>query len=296
MFSSVTKEANRRATPYTMAETGQLQSISIYHQGGSGRMLLGVYADSSGKPGSRLGITSTTTVSSIRGWQTVALQSPVSVSAGQKIWLAWVFERIPGIRYTKGTPGRASSPDLWPGGMPATFGTSTLGNYIYSIYATYATTSTISSGTTAPTSGAVGTTTVLTSITKDTNRRAMAYTAPGAGQLQSMSIYHQAGSGQMILGVYADSSGRPGSRLGVTSSTTVSSTTGWQKVNLQSPVAVSAGQKIWLAWIFQSNPGSSLRQRDSGPGQFIWPLVGRHAHHVRHFDCGQLHLQHLCEL
>ena len=127
--------------PYTMPEAGQLQSISIYHQAGSGQMILGVYADSSGKPGSRLGVTSSTTVSSTPGWQKVNLQSPVSVSAGQKIWLAWVFQSNPGIRYASGTPGRASSSALWSGGMPTTFGTSTVANYIYSIYATYTSTS-----------------------------------------------------------------------------------------------------------------------------------------------------------
>jgi hypothetical protein len=120
-----------------MPETGQLQSISIWHQAGSGRMILAVYGDSSGKPGSRLGVTNTTTVSGTTGWQTVALQSPVSVSAGQRIWLAWVFERNPGMAATEGTPGRAESPATWSGGMPTTFGTSSIQNYIYSVYANY---------------------------------------------------------------------------------------------------------------------------------------------------------------
>ncbi|RPJ39533.1 MAG: right-handed parallel beta-helix repeat-containing protein, partial [Planctomycetaceae bacterium] len=200
VFSGSTSLQIRRAVPYTMAETGQLRSITIYHEAGSGQMLLAVYADSSGKPGARLGATNSTTVSSAAGWQTVALQSPVSVSAGQKIWLAWVFQNAVVIHATEGTPGRADSTVGWSSGMPTTFGTSTVGNYIYSIYATYTPAS--AGGGTSTTSGTVGTTTVLSSITKDTNRRAMAYTAPGAGQLQSMSIYHQAGSGQMILGVY----------------------------------------------------------------------------------------------
>jgi len=127
--------------PCTMAEAGQLQSISIYHSSGSGQMLLAVYADSAGKPGSRLGVTSAATVSSTQGWQTIVLQSPVSVSAGQKLWLAWVFQNSTGLRYagSGGTPSRADSGTTWTGGMPTTFGISTLTNYIYSIYATYTT-------------------------------------------------------------------------------------------------------------------------------------------------------------
>ncbi len=142
VFSQISTTPNRRAAPYTMPEAGQLQSVSVYHEGGSGRMLLGVYADSSGKPGPRLGVTNATTVNSTQGWQTIALQSPVSVSAGQKIWLAWLFENNPGIRFTTGTPGRADAGVAWTGGMPTTFGTSSVANYIYSIYATYRTGST----------------------------------------------------------------------------------------------------------------------------------------------------------
>jgi len=46
--------ANRRAQTITFTEPGTIQSISIYHNGGTGQMLLGVYADASGSPGVRL--------------------------------------------------------------------------------------------------------------------------------------------------------------------------------------------------------------------------------------------------
>jgi hypothetical protein len=137
VFSGITTAPNRRAAPYTAPKTGQLQSMSIYHQGGTGRMILAIYADSSGLPGARLGVTAAIPIDSSPGWQKVSLQSLVSVTAGQKIWLAWVFETSPGIRFAEGTPGRAESTAVWSGGMPATFGAATVANYIYSIYATY---------------------------------------------------------------------------------------------------------------------------------------------------------------
>jgi hypothetical protein len=84
-------------------------------------------------------MTDATTVNSTEGWQTVSLQTPVPVAAGQTIWLAWVFESNPGIRYMAGTPGRAASNATWSGGMPSPFGTSTISSYIYSIYASYST-------------------------------------------------------------------------------------------------------------------------------------------------------------
>ena len=137
VFGSTTTAVDRRAQPVTMTEDGTITSISIYHQGGTGDILLGVYADSGGLPGSRLAVTASTPINVVAGWQTVDLLSPVDVSAGSVIWLAWVFESNPGIRYEAGTPGRAASGQGWSGGMPSMFGSAMQSGYIYSIYAIY---------------------------------------------------------------------------------------------------------------------------------------------------------------
>jgi hypothetical protein len=99
--------------------------------------LLGVYSDQSGSPGSLLGVTPSTAINSTAGWQTVSLMSPAAVNTGQTVWLTWVFENNPGVRFTSGIPGRAGSSDIWSGGMPADFGLSTIANYKYSIYCNY---------------------------------------------------------------------------------------------------------------------------------------------------------------
>jgi len=125
--------------PFTMSESGTIQSVSIYHEGGTGNLILAVYDDSSGLPNTRLGVTESTPINGSAGWQTVELTSPVDVQEGQTIWLAWVFESNPGIRFEPGSPGRASSAQTWSGGMPESFGSSTTASYIYSIYATYTT-------------------------------------------------------------------------------------------------------------------------------------------------------------
>src|SRR5690606_18359614 len=136
VFGSTTTAANRRAMPFTFTEDGEIQSITIYHNGGTGNMILGAYSDESGEPGTRLGVTASTPISSEQGWQTVSLTNPVSATAGQTVWLAWVFETSPGVRWASGVPGRAQSEDTWSGGMPSTFGTSTPRNIIFSIYCT----------------------------------------------------------------------------------------------------------------------------------------------------------------
>ena len=131
----------RRAMPFVMAEAGTLESISIYHGGGSGSLILAVYDNTGadGLPGNRLGMTPQTAVAAGAGWQTIALGIPVDVLAGQTIWLAWIFENSVDVYYTTGTPGRASSVEGWAVGMPEGFGDSTQSNYIYSIHALYVT-------------------------------------------------------------------------------------------------------------------------------------------------------------
>jgi hypothetical protein len=141
VFGSTSTTANRRAVPVEFNEDGTIQSISIYHNGGTGNVLLGIYSDQFNTPSAKLGGTLPTAVSAGAGWQTIVLENPVNVISGQKVWLAWVFQTNPGIRYAIGTPARAQSVQLWPGGMPEMFGASSFGNYTYSIYCTYTTSS-----------------------------------------------------------------------------------------------------------------------------------------------------------
>jgi hypothetical protein len=148
VYSLINSTANyRRALPLTFTEPGTVQSISIHHNGGTGQVLLGVYSDASGTPSSRLGVTPSTTINSAAGWQTVALTSPVTVASGQTVWLSWVFQTNPGVRFTTGTPAIAQSSASWSGGMPAAYGTvATTKNLKFSIYCTYTTSGAKSEG------------------------------------------------------------------------------------------------------------------------------------------------------
>ena len=59
-----------------MSETGDILSISIYHNGGgdASGLLLGVYSDVAGAPAQLLG-TPVTAINASEGWQTVDLTS-----------------------------------------------------------------------------------------------------------------------------------------------------------------------------------------------------------------------------
>jgi hypothetical protein len=257
IYASTVWLSDRRAIPVTFTETGLIQSISIYHNGGTGNVLLGVYSDASGLPSSKLGVTASTVVNAAAGWQTVILTSPLLVTAGQTVWLAWVFQNATAVRYMAGTPGRAQSTATWSSGMPATFGAATTAGNKFSIYCTYTPEVLITA--------TLGNTAIYASTVSTSDRRAIPVTFTGTGSIQSISIYHNGSTGNVLLGVYSDASGLPSSQLGVTPATIVNTAAGWQTVKLASPVTVTSGQTVWLAWLFQNNTG--VRYMAGTPGR-----------------------------
>jgi hypothetical protein len=138
VFGLVSISTVRRGIPVTFNEAGQIQSISVYHNAGSGNVILGVYSDAGGKPSALLGVTPSTAVRTTAGWQTVTLTTPVSVTSGQKVWLAWVFQNPPYTRFVStSTPSSITSDYTWSTGIPPTFGTSYNATIKWSVYCTY---------------------------------------------------------------------------------------------------------------------------------------------------------------
>jgi hypothetical protein len=261
IYDLTTTVSNRRAQQVSFGGSGSIHSITIFHNGGTGNVILGVYSDNSGSPQSLLGVTPSTAINSSPGWQTISLSTPVSVSAGETVWLAWVFQNNPGIRYTNSTTTRAQSLQNWSAGMPEVFGSSSFANHKYSIYCTY-----------EPefiTTSNAGNEEVFNLTTTVSNRRAQQVTFSESGKIQNITIFHDGGTGNVILGVYSDNSGSPHSLLGVTSSTAINSSPGWQTISLSTPVNVSAGETVWLAWVFQNNPGLRYTNSTSTRAQSI---------------------------
>jgi parallel beta-helix repeat protein len=133
--SSSTSTA-RRAMPVTFTEDGEIQSVSVYVNNLGGGMLVGVYADNSNAPGVKIGSALQVTRPSVEGWVEVTLTAPVSVTNGQKVWLAVTTENN-GLMYLAGSPGRNQSTGLWVEGLPDPFGASTNSAFNYAIYCTY---------------------------------------------------------------------------------------------------------------------------------------------------------------
>ncbi len=257
IFENSVSMSDRRAMPFTFSESGEITSISLYHEGSTGDMLLAVYSDDNGYPGTLLGITPSTELDSTSGWQTVSLTNEVFVSSGQQVWLAWLFENPTRVHYTDGVPGRAYSSSTWNEGMPADFGSSSLANYIYSIYCSYDIIS--------PPTAHLGNTEIFENSVSSFDLRAMPFTFNESGDITNISLYHQGSNGDILLAVYSDNSGYPGTLLGVTPITEADSTAGWQTVSLADEVYVSQGDQIWLAWLFE-NP-TRVHYTDGAPGR-----------------------------
>ncbi|WP_167619075.1 T9SS type A sorting domain-containing protein [Maribellus sediminis] len=250
IYSSSSTATGRVSIPVTFTEDGKIGSVSIYHEGGTGNVLLGIYSDASGSPGSRLGVTASTAVSGTAGWQTVSLLDSVPVASGTTVWLAYIFEESVKIHYALGTPGRAYSSDTWSSGMPLDYGTSSKANVNISVYCSYVAGAIEPP---VPTGTDLGNTTIYSSSSTATGRVSIPVTFTEDGKIGSVSIYHEGGTGNVLLGIYSDASGSPGSRLGVTASTAVSGTAGWQTVSLLDSVPVASGTTVWLAYIFEES-------------------------------------------
>ncbi len=123
---------------------------------------------------------------------------------------------------------------------------------------------------------AVGETNILPDMTVASDRRAMPFMTSKAGQLISVTMYHMAGNGNMQLAVYADDAGFPGALLGKTPVTAVSDVAGWQTIELESAVEVVAQMPIWLAWIYEINPGIAFAEGSPGraDANVVWDAQG----------------------
>jgi IPT/TIG domain-containing protein/centrosomal CEP192-like protein/uncharacterized protein DUF4082 len=78
-----------QAWPYTASTTGTVSTLWFYadSSSGNGPYLVGIYADTSGTPGTLLASASIATTTAGK-WNSVTLAAPVNVTAGVKYWLA----------------------------------------------------------------------------------------------------------------------------------------------------------------------------------------------------------------
>lgn len=98
----------------------------------------------------------------------------------------------------------------------------------------------------------VGYTAIGGSAAQNLGRVAMPVTFTEDGIIESITLYHGTGTGNMLVGVYSDNAGAPNSRLAISASTPITNAYGWQTIALTTPLEVTSGTTVWLSWIFQN--------------------------------------------
>lgn len=101
-----------------------------------------------------------------------------------------------------------------------------------------------------------GFTGVFNESTTVAERRAQEVVMTEEGMLYNIVMYHEAGPGTRgRFAVYTDSLGRPGRKIAGTGLRPVSPLSGYEGWPLINPVKVYPGQRLWLAWVYEDNPG-----------------------------------------
>ncbi|MCK5615400.1 hypothetical protein KAR91_76760, partial [Candidatus Pacearchaeota archaeon] len=91
LLPSTTTNDNRKGQQVIVPFDCDISSLTFYQEGGAAsNILVSVYDNVADEPLNRLGLSASTPIDGAPGWQTVPLITPVSVSAGDVIWLNWV--------------------------------------------------------------------------------------------------------------------------------------------------------------------------------------------------------------
>ena len=200
------------AFPATASASGQVGSINVYLDPTSvaTKVYMGIYADSSGHPGTLLTQGSITQFS-LGAWNNVPV-TPVNITSGTKYWITILGTgNKPYFRDRSTTACQSvTSSQTTLTSLPSTWSTAQSWNTCY--ISAYAVT-----GTTTPTV-LIGNQAVETLLDKNPAGRAEAFPFPAnaTGTVGIIYLYLDptSGTGPVIAGIYTDNSGHPGTLLG----------------------------------------------------------------------------------
>jgi len=137
----------KQVSKFSAPQAGTITKVTEYISGlgatvGKENISAVVFADSGGKPGTRLKVSSQVTVEAGQPWSWVdfALPSPVTIPAGP-IWIGFIAggktSNLMQIRYSSVTGDLRYNSDSYSNGVSNPFGGATTGDAHFSIYATY---------------------------------------------------------------------------------------------------------------------------------------------------------------
>ncbi|MEN6626346.1 MAG: hypothetical protein ABFD69_08985, partial [Candidatus Sumerlaeia bacterium] len=251
------------ASKVELTQSATLKSISAYIKTASGNMRMAVYRDNSGRPGAL--VAQTNAFATKVGWNTVPVTDQTQVLTAGCYWLAFEVDNNTVSIAAASTGGAYVYKSNWTyQPFPSTYPTiSGSGYWNFSIYATLAaeadatatptpTPTPAATATPAPTTFTLGQTSILSGTDSGMASYLVAYrvSLAEAAVVNALNIHIKTPSGTMRLGIYADSSGKPGALMATTDSFTP--VAGWNTASVTAPATLEAGA-YWLAMEATSN-------------------------------------------
>src|SRR5271163_3710716 len=248
----------------TATTTGQLTYINIYLDSTStaSQIVVGIYADNSGHPGALLTQGTSNTQLVAGSWSAVAVTS-ATITSGVHYWITilGIQSGVPHFRDTTGTGCKSeTSSQTTLTTLPSSWTTGTV----------YGTCPISAYGLNGPPMGSsvlIGEFAVENYIDTNPVGRAEAFqaTANASGTVTAINLYLDSTNlaPNVYVGLYADSSGNPGTLLGQGNTTHPVAGT-WNQITISS-AAITAGKPYWIAVLGPSSGAIKFRDRASGP-------------------------------
>ena len=249
------------AFPATATAAGTAGSINVFLDPTStaAQLIVGIYADSSGHPGSLLAHGSSTQLYP-GSWNSIGISS-VALTSGTHYWIAILGTQsgTPYFRDKSTTSCKSvTSSQTTLTTLPTTWTTAT--NWDTCNISAY-----VVNNTSSGISAMIGNQAAEASLDKNPAGRAEAFpaTANITGTVGAIKLYLDptSGSGPVYTGLYADNSGHPGALLGQ-GSTTSPVAGAWNQISI-SPSSITAGQKYWIAVLGTSATSPYFRDRQT---------------------------------
>ena len=248
------------AFPATASASGQVGSIRFFLDESSvaTKIYVGIYSDAGGKPGALLTQGSSTQLSP-GTWNSAPVPS-VNLSSGVAYWIAILGASGPQVyfrdRSTTACHSQTSSQSTLTS-LPAAWTTGQTWNTCY--ISAYAVT-----GSSSP-AVIIGNQAVESYLDKNPAGRAEAFpaTANSTASVGIISLYldQTSGSGPVMVGLYADNSGHPGTLLGQ-GSTSNPVAGNWNQIAIAAS-SLSAGKKYWIAVLGTQATSPYFRDRQT---------------------------------
>lgn len=132
--TSTSSTLTRKYTILYPEADGFIDSISVYHNTVSGNITVAVYSDSTLTPSALLGISSSQSANtSGAAFSTHTLNTPVAITKGTPIWIAWVYDAAT-TTYSRSSWGKSGTGDATYS-LPDPAGTFTANTHIYPAHA-----------------------------------------------------------------------------------------------------------------------------------------------------------------